>query len=163
EPMQFNGGWQSVLRFVRDWKLLPSSEEIWLALEDFWVQREVLWAINQVNYNAAQFSLVPSDKKEKDDPLHRKFQSRIWEGELWVENEAKGGGKLIKGKIKNRTDRLQTLGIGNRMVLRVWLSEQAAKDDAELAAKGDPLVNCVEFPVEGEFIPGGKQEDIRFL
>src|SRR5262249_23136710 len=48
-PTQFNGGWQAVLRHVNandtglGWGTgQPSSGEIWLALEDLWVQRALL-------------------------------------------------------------------------------------------------------------------------
>ena len=44
EPIQFSGGWEHVLR-PASFPRLPSSEDMWLAMEDLWVQRAVLLAI----------------------------------------------------------------------------------------------------------------------
>jgi hypothetical protein len=144
EPMQFNGGWRKVLRYVVNWPLVPTYEDIWLAMEDIWVQRGLVQAIDQVNREAATFQIV---KSGKDDPFHRKFQSRIWELDLWVERQK--GDQVLKATLKNRTERLQALGIGNTMILKVWLDK----------AVDDP----VDFPVEGEFVKGGETIQVKTI
>jgi hypothetical protein len=144
-PMQFNGGWRYVLSYIPKWGLVPSYEDIWLAMEDIWVQRGLVLAIDQVNRDAATFQIVKSDK---DDPLHRKFQSRIWELDLKLELEKKGE-QVLKATLKNRTERLQALGIGNTMILKVWLDKGA----------NDP----VDFPVEGEFVKGGETIQVKTI
>src|SRR5215212_18515 len=54
-PLQFAGDWRTALRTVPAWKRNPSSEDIWLAAEDYWVQREVVLALAGVNKAAAAF------------------------------------------------------------------------------------------------------------
>jgi hypothetical protein len=145
EPMQFNSGWRNVLRYIPKWVLVPTYEDIWLAMEDLWVQRGIVLAIDQVNRDAATFQIVKSDK---DDPLHRKFQSRIWELDLKLELQ-KNGEQVLKATLKNRTERLQALGVGNTMILKVWLDKNA----------NDP----VDFPVEGEFVKGGETLQVKTI
>src|SRR5262245_44049301 len=57
-PLSFAGGWQMVLRYVPKWTRNPESEEVWLAAEDFWVQREIVRALAEVNKEAAKFTQV---------------------------------------------------------------------------------------------------------
>ena len=52
--MQFAGDWRTALRNVPAWKRNPESEDIWLATEDYWVQREMLLALDGVNKDAAK-------------------------------------------------------------------------------------------------------------
>ncbi|MCE9531321.1 MAG: hypothetical protein K8T89_09400, partial [Planctomycetes bacterium] len=54
QPMQFKDGWEKVLRHVGSWGPIPTSEDMWLAMEDLWVERSVLLAINQINVNASK-------------------------------------------------------------------------------------------------------------
>lgn len=141
KPTTFRGGnWRAVLRHVSNWgQKKPTSNQVWLALEDLWVQRGLLQPVRAVNEAAATFDLVPAGKGG-DDPFHRTFRSKVWELELWIANN--GTDKLIRAKLTNRTDRLQLLGIGNTMRLQIWLSDL-------------PTAQPVDFRIEGEFIPAG--------
>jgi hypothetical protein len=61
-PTEFaDHSWQRVLqgRYVPDWKVMPTTEEAWLALEDLCVEREVLHDIHAVNQMLAEFLPVP--------------------------------------------------------------------------------------------------------
>lgn len=149
-PTQFKAGWQSVLRHVNAWEERElTSEQIWLMMEDVWVQRSLLDAIRQVNAQMAEFKRVKYVKndqviddpvsKQPSDPLRRKFRSRIWELELEVAN--KDNKKVLAGRLINHTDRLQLMGLNNTMVVKVWL--QPGKD-----------VVPFEFKIGGEFVPG---------
>ncbi|VTT97191.1 unnamed protein product [Gemmataceae bacterium] len=149
-PTQFKAGWQSVLRHVNAWdERQLTSEQIWLMMEDVWVQRSMLDAIRQVNAQMAEFQRVKYVKndqviddpvsKQPNDPLRRKFRSRIWELELEVAN--KDNKRVLGGRLINHTDRLQLMGLNNTMVVKVWL--QPGKD-----------VVPFEFKIGGEFLPG---------
>src|SRR5215218_1268644 len=79
-PLQFAGGWGSVLRHVAAFQRRPTSEDVWLALEDFWVQRELIRGLVQVNKDAAAFTptakLPAADPRKPgagvfDEPRHR--------------------------------------------------------------------------------------------
>jgi hypothetical protein len=68
-PTEFNGkSWQQVLRYVPAWEKLPSSEEVWLALEDLCVEREILRDIDAVNQMLARFLPVPLPIKAPAEP-----------------------------------------------------------------------------------------------
>ncbi len=129
KPTQFAGGtWKAVMRFVSVWgDFKPSSDQIWLALEDLWVQRAMLEPVKTVNHDAATFQAVDDGK----DPLKRKFRSRIWELDLEIPKEGSGpdANKIIKAKLTNRTNRMQLLGNGKTMRLKIWLSENAQPID----------------------------------
>lgn len=129
-PTVFAGNsWRTVLRYVSDWTAsTPSFQQVWLALEDFWVQRALLVPIRQVNEAAATFA--PQDKGET--PLKRTFASRVWKLELDASDR-----KFVRFKLTNTTDRLQLLGVGNTMKLRVWLSEAASARPIDLRIEGE--------------------------
>ena len=146
-PMQFNNGWQAVLRHVAAWRLTPESEEVWLALEDLWVQREIVQTVAKINEKAAKFDqLNPAEDPSKS--RKRSFQNRTWKADLEIVEA--GGVYQLKGTIKNRTDRLQPYGANNGLFLKVWLSD-------------DPNARPFEFLIQGSSLEGGKEEKIREL
>ena len=146
-PLQFNGGWRSVLRYVAQWRLVPESEEVWLALEDLWVQKELVSTIARINEDAAKF--IPLNPNEDPSKIRaRSFRNRTWGVDLEIAEEK--GGYALKGKIRNMTDRLQAYGANNELVLKVWLSD-------------DPNAKPFEFAIEGSSLNGGTTADIKYL
>ncbi len=130
KPTVFPGGsWKRVLRYVSNWtQKYPTSDEIWLALEDLWVQKGLLLPVKEINAAAAQYELVKAgaDGKPGDPPpLKRTFQNRIWKLELEVPTTGPNANKAILAKLTNRTNRIQLLGTNNEMRLDIWLSENA--------------------------------------
>ena len=169
EPTEFKGGWQQHLRHVNDWgQRAMISDQIWLIMEDIWVQRSLLNAIKSVNDQMGSFERVryadkgdkviddPGSKTGPHDPLRRKFRSRTWE--VSIEVAKKGNRQYLKGTLENITERLQVLGIGKQMTLKVWLDAKRDQDgNIELAADGQPNVEGiepVEFKIGSEFLPG---------
>ncbi len=143
QPTQFSGGgWQAVLRHVTDWgnAARPDSSLFWLAVEDFWIQRALLKPIAEVNANAAKFELVPA-AAGTENLLNRKFQNRTWEIDIEVGTE--GANRVLKSKLKNKTDRLQMLGLNKTMRLNVWF------DDPKLD-RSKPF----EYRIGGELVKG---------
>jgi hypothetical protein len=161
-PIQFSGDWRSVLRNVPTWRKNPESEDVWLAMEDYWVQRELMLALAGVNKAAARFQrpseIGPNDARFpandqrranwKDEPRERTFIGRTWQLELTL-NE-KPGGPTIEGFVTNLTPRLQPFNATNELVFNVWLS---ADDDAK------PF----RLSVEGTTLEGHKREKIKFI
>jgi hypothetical protein len=131
KPTVFPGGnWRRVLRYVSNWtEKYPTSDQVWLALEDLWVQRGLLLPVKEVNAAAARFELVkedgPDGKKVEPPPLKRKFENRIWELELEVPTSGPHANKAILATLTNKTNRIQLLGTNNAMRLNIWLSEGA--------------------------------------
>ena len=54
-----------VVRQVRWEKFPPSSEDLWLAQEDLWVQWELLKCLREAIFYTAQFNLVEPGKPDK--------------------------------------------------------------------------------------------------
>ncbi|MGL6074103.1 MAG: hypothetical protein ACRC8S_08080 [Fimbriiglobus sp.] len=120
KPTVFRGdSWRNVLRYVSAWgESKPTEPQIWLALEDMWVQRGLLEPIKAINEDVYAFSPVDDGK----NLFKRKFRSKVWELELEIPREGKDANKHIKGKLTNLTNRMQVLGTGKTMKLKVWLT-----------------------------------------
>lgn len=154
-PTAFAGGWQAVLRHVQTpvgWgQTVPRPEQLWLALEDIWVQRAVLEAIKKVNDSVAKFYPVPRRDMNNavipDTNLERAFASRIWKVDMKVAQRPGDGRYVMSGTLQNITNRLQLLGAGNTLTLNVWLSSA-------------PGAQPVPFRIGGEFVAGGAKIDI---
>ena len=164
-PTQFKDGWKSVLRYVDFFGGADlNKDQVWLVLEDLWVQRSLLEAVRSVNEDMATFHRARFDDKTKtyvDDPsyvdgnkvdsrgnivptpasekLKGVFTNRTWAVELAVVPDGKG--YRLTGTLINNTDRLQLMGSGNVMTLHVWLG------------KGD-TVQPMTFKIGGEYVPG---------
>lgn len=154
-PTQFNGGWQKVLRHVnKQSDVQLTSEQIWLMMEDIWVQRSLLDAIRAVNEEMAEFKRIKFEKggqviddpdnKATQDPLRRRFRSRTWDLELEVIK--KDNQQLLIGRLTNITDRLQLMGLNNTMIVKVWL-----EPGTDGKGKG---VEPFEFRIGGESLKG---------
>lgn len=143
-PIQFQNGWQGVLRYTPKWTRNPESEDVWLAAEDFWVQKEMIRALSEVNLEAAK--LKPKTE-EKDGLRKRTFANRTWE--LALQMVDKPNGIAIEGTIKNLSNRLQPFNVSNELVFNIWLDDLG----------GVPF----RFAVEGTALEGGKTEPIKFV
>jgi hypothetical protein len=69
--VQFNGGWDSILKLQHQFQTNPpSDDEIWFVQEDLWVKRELLRIIRSTNDMVARFQEVvpepPAAKDKKD-------------------------------------------------------------------------------------------------
>jgi hypothetical protein len=122
EPMQFRGRWEDMLRYKEKFGRVPDSEDMWLAMEDLWVQREILRRVAEVNTAAARFEIVRAEDS-KDDPKHRIFKSRNWQLDLKMTE--KDTDRRLEGTLTNISPRLLVMGVGNRMILKVWLTPDA--------------------------------------
>jgi hypothetical protein len=142
KPTTFAGGdWRRVLRHVSNWGVaLPTSNQVWLALEDLWVQRSLLMPVKEVNAEAARFELVRNGQGEPP-PLKRTFRSRIWEVELEVPTEGPHANRVMYARLTNRTNRLQIPNANSEIRLRVWLSDG-----------GQPVTYRIQ---PGEFVKAG--------
>ncbi|VTS00913.1 Uncharacterized protein OS=Planctomyces brasiliensis (strain ATCC 49424 / DSM 5305 / JCM 21570 / NBRC 103401 / IFAM 1448) GN=Plabr_4059 PE=4 SV=1 [Gemmata massiliana] len=150
-PTQFSGGWQRVLRYVDNFgQVIVNKDQVWLILEDMWVQRSLLSGLRTVNSDLATFERVRYERDGKviDDPAKgataqnktkRQFRSRNWEVALEIVPE--GNTYQLTGTLTNISDRLQIMGANGRMTLNVWLST---------APNAQPLT----FLIMGELLPG---------
>jgi hypothetical protein len=99
------GTWKDILRWVPSWKD-PDDEEIWLSMEDTWVQRELLRAIKQTNEGVAWFTPTdqgPAAQPSAEAPRKRSFRNPYWQLDLDLPLD----GKVLKGKLTNISKRRQ--------------------------------------------------------
>lgn len=145
-----NEDWRGVFRHVNNWGVRkPTSDQIWLALEDYWLQRAIVQPVNVINNGAAKFERVPNEDGQ-DNPFKRTFQSRVWKIELEIPTSGPDAMRVMRAKITNTTDRLQLMGINNRMRLKVWLSTL-------------PTAQPIDFRLEGEFVKAGDTKEIPLV
>jgi hypothetical protein len=149
KPTTFlNSDWRNVLTYVPEWETvskIPTNEDVWLALEDFWVQRELLRTIEAANRSAFAFTKVKDEKPAAGETFRSIFRSRLWELDL----RAKGDGlnTTFSGTIKNLTGTKLALGFDGRMHLQVTF--QGKK-------------NKIPVPIEAEYVPAdGKPFDFK--
>jgi len=72
KPTELTGGWQQVMKFVKRSDRNPSVEDVWLALEDLCIQREMLRCVHAVNMLLATFERVDTPEVQKE--LQEKFK-----------------------------------------------------------------------------------------
>jgi len=168
-PTQFKDGWERVLRHVDDFgQSQITKDQVWLIMEDIWVQRSMLSAIRSVNEEMAAFRRAKLDKdgnivlddsfdeygnkiaKDRNGKFIRVatpdeekkkalFRNRTWAIELQLVPE--GTNQRLVGTLTNLSDRLQLMGVGNIMTLQVWFTN-------------DPTEQPMEFKIGGEYLAG---------
>jgi len=122
--LNFQKGWDRTFRDAAFRGIRRvTSEDVWLAMEQLWLQAEVLAAIRSVNSKAGQFQQAPFKNADgtlrEDNPKHRLFRSPIWELELRI---VKGKDKdFFTGKSTNISPRLQVMGLGGKLEFNVRL------------------------------------------
>jgi hypothetical protein len=110
-------GWENVkgipvpklLRRQTDWpedRALAKSEDIWNAQEDFWIQRELLRAVQQANNYAARFEGAGGTEENKTYI----FSNPYWRFELQFTHDKKGKA-LLTGFLDNITKQRQNLNL----------------------------------------------------
>lgn len=129
--VQFKEGWKNVIRHVEKWATsLPSSEEIWLAQEEIWVQRSLLLAVREANDHVALCKKEPAPKPDetKGELDHQVFSNPLWKLELVLTADK------LRYQITNLGSRQMAQGIN--FVIRApggKLSEKVFVDGVPLA------------------------------
>ncbi len=131
KPTEFAGGWPAILHPI-SWSAarLPTSEEVWLSLEDLCVRREILHILREANETPARFSLetnIGPDQLPKSSlgpKFSKRFRNRLYQLDLVI-TEKERGKFFASGKIKNLSGRRQVVF---QLSLDVWLNEKALGD-----------------------------------
>lgn len=145
-PAEFLGGFYGVFPVqVWDRSATPTGEEIWLAQEDYWVRRELLYMIRQAMDSVALLKdVTPADKEKLPDGIvgRRLFRNANWELNLLFEKGRDGRSLIVSDqstiKNVNRGERTQVLahpktnkGLPFRLIQN--------RSVAELRIAGEPL------------------------
>lgn len=170
-PTQFNGGWTAVLRHVYapdanagyGWSAgRPTSGEVWLALEDMWVQRSLLQTLKSVNDRQAEFSDRDPATGQVGQPAqnnHRVYYNRTWKLDLQIVDRADGK-KVLVGRLANLTNRVQMFGLGGKIAFKVWLGDSKTPVDlvfnerylSGIGGKKKKLEGASEVEVPGDSV-----------
>ncbi len=121
----FRGGYENVMQPIAFDTITrtPDAEECWLAQEDFWVKRELLYVVRDAMALAARLEPVPDASDKKDAPAkdakdakylgRQVFRNASWEVTLLFDKDEKGQMRISPDStIKNVhvSHREQTLG-----------------------------------------------------
>jgi hypothetical protein len=129
------GNWATFLQ-TADWSNdpTPSAEEIWLAQEDLWVQRELLRIVREANDSVARLKKL--DNPPKIDKAQQEIDHQIFTNPTW-RIEAALLGEVPKLRLRwqatNVSKQRQVLGINFTVGFR------GTKATATLFLDGEPL------------------------
>jgi hypothetical protein len=146
--VQYRGSWKGVLNFVPKWfgdrsgpLVVPSSEEIWLAQEDLWIQRELLQVIRDTNDGLALYEKVKTPPKPARDEIDRQvFENLRWRLELGITKDE------IRWRVTNRSPRQQTLALTFRLTFKPKRTQDLWVDGEPLAPNQSSKEVVVKFP-----------------
>jgi len=169
DAVQFKDGWKNVINHVDNWAAknkAPSVEEVWLAQEDVWLQREILDALREAIASVARFRKVEGPGAAPGELFRQQFENSDWYLDLAVV-QGKDGKYGLRGKIKNpeprpddpptRRIKAQQKGIGT-LYFQVLLHEGGTP--VVLTVHGDTLAvgkewNIAEVPLDLANRPDG--------
>jgi hypothetical protein len=126
----------------------PTPEEIWLAQEDFWVKKEMLNIIHNVQQSVGRFKSLP--KVEGDPENVYRFSNSVWEFKLVIEKDKKSNDYLIAAgsTLKNVSPTHAAMALGREAKGLTFRLTQ-------------PGVDPFEFNVAGEALPFGQEFKIK--
>jgi hypothetical protein len=155
-PAKFNGGFDAVFpeqKWVKG--NAPTQEEIWLAQEDFWVKRELLYLIQQAIASVALFREQPAAKDEKPPEgvvARRVFRNANWELTLLIEKAPTG-----KGLVLSERSTIKNINIDERTQV---LANSAATSGLPFRFQQVDTSYYQEFRISGEPLPFEKESPI---
>ena len=144
--VQPHDSWETLLRLMPEsldaWKNPPTSEDLWLAQEDLWVQRGLLQIVRDVNDAVASFT-------GKGAGQHMVFTNPDWMLDLTLAQDDKGK-PIVKYRLTNIGSRRQNLGFSFEITFA------GVDTHGLLPIDGEPLAPGKSIPAEGEQVLPGK-------
>jgi hypothetical protein len=183
-PTTFNGGrWNYVLR-PPTWRVLPTTEEAWLAVEDFCVQRELLRDIQAINQMLAGFIKLPAlpteppaDAPQQDKDAYKQAveqlpkQQKAVEDALKAEFQAKPGdavGRFLSPywQLDLHVTRAQSARVEYTFRGKLKNVSPRRQNVSRIEFKvylrnpsAGPNVEAVTVPVEAEYLAAGQTQE----
>jgi hypothetical protein len=151
--VQFKGGaWDGVIHRQTKWENPPpTTEEVWLTQEDYWVQRGLLAIVRAANDTAAALHKVsgaPEPDKAKGETSRAVFSNANWR--LDVATATEKGKSLLRCWLTNLTDRRQSMGIHFQV--------QLGTGNKEVSIEGEPLAPNQTSDMAEETLPAPAKE-----
>jgi hypothetical protein len=146
-PVELKGGFEAVFN-PQKWTETPTREECWLAQEDYWVKRELLYVISGAVASQAYMYPLTIDKKKEPMPegaiARHRFRNQSWEITLLVKKDKE------KGTVVSADSTIKNVNPAGRVQLMA-------------SAKGEGIVfnlyqgkTFQRFELKGEPVPADK-------
>jgi hypothetical protein len=145
EPVELLGGFDNIFQPRTEWTETPTREEIWLAQEDLWVKRELLYDVWTTMNRLAWMPDQPIDEKQEPnpDPEHIKaryrFANKNWEITLHLRDNGKGlvigGDSTIKNVHPSQHPQPLTSAKGQGLIFNVGQDQTRTRFEV----RGEPL------------------------
>ncbi len=91
-PVELAGGFDAVFK-PQEWKETPTREECWLAQEDYWVKRELLYVVGQAVAQESYMWPIGIDEKAEKMPegvvSRHRYRNQNWELTFHIRRNAK--------------------------------------------------------------------------
>jgi hypothetical protein len=111
-PVELEGGFDAIMK-PQKWTETPTREECWLAQEDFWVRRELLYDLAYAVAAQAYMPQVPIDAKKEPPPADAvsrlRFRNQNWEITLLIKED-----KDKKALVVSRDSTIKNVHPGGR-------------------------------------------------
>lgn len=143
-PVELAGGFDNIFK-PQEWQLTPTREECWLAQEDYWVKRELLYVVAGA---IARRAWMERDDKFKDDKLPEgyltsfRFHNENWEVTLRIKPSKSNKGEYViagDSTIKNiqssHLPQSLTSAKGGGMAFNVY----QGNTNVQFEVKGEPV------------------------
>lgn len=154
-PVELAGGFDNVFK-PQEWKLTPTREECWLAQEDYWVKRELLYDVARTIALRAYMQPTAIDRNANDDNLPEgylmslRYRNDTWEVTLHIK-PSKGsnrqfvvaGDSTIKNIHPSRLPQSLTSAKGGGLEFNVY---HADGKGARIEVRGEPVPYGVAQP-----------------
>ncbi len=139
-PTQFYGGWERVLRHVTDFGAQQlTSDQVWLMMEDLWVERSFLDAVGSINAEMATFHrAIRKDGNVQIDPSFNEGGYKI---------RVDRSGKPVIDRRTRRPEMLPTPDDERRKALfanRTWAVELEMVRDGDTQRLTGTLTNLTD-------------------
>ena len=157
-PSQFSPSPEKVLRHVEKFTILPLSDDLWLAQEDYCVKKEVLLTIQEANNMTARFSdrirlekiETPAADEKKGEDARQKYRNSSstepnYELDLVLTKNEKEA--VIRGKVKSMDKRPVPLTRLYVQVQNPRLRDAQPVAPVEIKFAGEPLKPDEERPL----------------
>ena len=142
-PVELKDGFDNIFQPKKDWREIPTREEIWLAQEDYWIKRELLYVVYWCVAQQAVMEPVEIDEKKEPMPqgveARQRYRNKNWEITLNIRKSNDGlvigGDSTIKNIHPNRQPQALTSAKGQG----IWfnIGQDAIRTTFEV--RGEPV------------------------
>ncbi len=142
-PVELKDGFDNIFQPKKDWREIPTREEIWLAQEDYWVKRELLYTV--WGCVAQQAAMEPVEIDEKKEPMpqgvevRQRYRNKNWEITLHIR---KGKNGMVIGRdstIKNIHPTHQPQALTSAKGQGIWFNIGQDNVHTTFEVRGEPV------------------------